>query len=1074
MKEFIKRYLSYAVAIIGLALFAYYGWKTIQLGSNPPEEPPSISQGIGDQSIETAKSAYETQRVQWNNQFARQGFFGLVGVFLFLLATVPKKLQWIPKVLFSSGLVALIIHHLLADGKIASIAREGFEISIFWIFMAFVVKGTGMGCTIWRWKILLDGQGFRIPLRHLIESFLIGRFIGSFAPGTSGLDGYRAYDISRYTGKVARSISVIFVEKLIGFFVLGTLALISVPVGRSLFQSREVNTTALIVMGLLFSGMMLASMLVLFKPQLIRWVVGKFIPKASPLSKPFNKAIRAVSAYEKRKLYLIKATLVGFGVHLGTIGMYFCTSRAIGLSPDSSHLFVTGALMICATVLPLSIAGIGMREGVFVFFMGPIAAIYAFGGYLVGELISLLGGPVWLARRADYYEVIKTQREAINRDVDDDDALEEMESDQAAASSEPSGPLPSVKRYAALGLAAGLVAGLAVAIVDAIRLFTLAGSVNDYSLLGYAALVYGPLLAVIGGTSAISLALLNRLVMKPAAPDGKVSTFLGGALFFVFVLAIGFFYLYRDVFEEKAGLFSPQLLGYLAALAGTALVLVLATVKLLRVLFNRFESLAQARVAVGLYVVITGILIAAWAFAPSPKGSSRPVAAQEGDSNRPNVLLVMVDTLRADHVGVYGRDPTLTPHTDALAQDGVVYQNTFAQASWTRPSVATILTGRYPSSHTAVFKGSVLPDELTTVAEVFRDSGYETLGVATNYNLTPFFNFDQGFHDYEYLSPNLPLFATDTQAKLIAVEILKKILAKLRKGKTETPADYYAEGEIVTEKALAKLDGRSPKHPFFMFVTYMDPHDPYFRHPFDGHGISHRANPKPEISLADEMRDLYQGEVAYWDQCFGALIGGLKERGLYENTLIVVVSDHGEEFGEHGGFWHGTTLYDEQLKVVFIAKYPADMGIGGGVKINDWMRLLDVAPLILETTGQKIPKEMQGSPAPASAFTPIFAEEDHQGNILKSIRYNHEGEERKLIEANPNNPRGLPDFELFKTAEDTQEKNNIWNPDEDRAKSSLKMLRQYEQTAQKGAATAVTGALSGEATKQLKNLGYIE
>ena len=88
-----------------------------------------------------------------------------------------------------TGLVAVIIHHLLADGKILSIVEQGIRISAIWIALAFVVKASGMGCTVWRWKVLLEGQGFKIPLAHLVRSFLIGRFIGSFSPGTSGLDG---------------------------------------------------------------------------------------------------------------------------------------------------------------------------------------------------------------------------------------------------------------------------------------------------------------------------------------------------------------------------------------------------------------------------------------------------------------------------------------------------------------------------------------------------------------------------------------------------------------------------------------------------------------------------------------------------------------------------------------------------------------------------------------------------------------------------------------------------------------------------------------------------------------------
>ncbi|MCP4679823.1 MAG: sulfatase-like hydrolase/transferase [Deltaproteobacteria bacterium] len=1065
MKDFIKRYMRIGIVLIGVVMLALYGRQAIQLGLDRPVAP-EITTDMGEAAAAEATHKFETERTRWNNQFARKGFFALIGLFLALLSALPKKRIWIPKVIFSSGLVGLIIHHLLADGKILSITEEGFNVSIVWILLAFVVKGTGMGCTVWRWKVLLNGQGFKIPLRHLIESFLIGRFIGSFAPGTSGLDGYRAYDISRYTGKVARSISVIFVEKLIGFFVLGTLLLVSVPVGQNLFAEHNVNPTAIVMMGLVFSGMMLASMVLLFKPALFRWILDLFIPKSSPVRRPFEKAIRAVTAYEKRKLYMVKATAIGFGVHVCTIGMYFCTSRAIGQLPGADDLFVTGAIMIGATVMPLSIAGIGMREGVFVFFLGPIAAIYAFGGYLVGELISLIGGPVWLARRGNYYEVIKAQRDAINQDVDDDDDDDLVATDDSA----PTGPLPSIKEYALTGLGAGLVAGLGVALADAFKLWTM---MVDFSLPGYAALIYGVFLGVLGGLTGACLAILGRLVQKPAAPPRNIATTIGFALFFVFVFAIGVKFIHRDIFDEKVGLLAGQMLGSLAALGAGLLIFCTGAGFALRKIFaGTRERFIKVRFAAMFYSIITAALVVVWVAAGDGRKERALGPTPENAKSLPNIVLVMNDTHRADYTGAYGGAPDLTPNLDALAKDGVVFSNAFAQSSWTRPSVSTILTGRYPSSHTAIFKTSVLPEELTTLAEVLWQGGYETFGLVTNYNLTPFFKFDQGFVDYRYLSPNLPLGSSDAQSKLFFIEVLKQVSARLR-GNKEVPEDYYVIGEEVTAAALDRLDTRDTSRPFFMFLSYMDVHDPYFRHPFDGYGISHRANPNPDLSMAEEMKELYKGEVKYWDGTFGDLIGGLKKRGLYDDTLIVVTSDHGEEFGEHGGFWHGTTLYDEQLRILFIAKYPVSAGVTGGAKISDWIRLLDVAPFIAEQVGLERPKEWQGAPAPKGK-RPVFAEEDHQGNVLTSIRYFEQGNEFKIIRANEGNPRKLEPLELYRTDTDPKETKNLASEQKKTVEQATELLDQIENLAAQGAAAAVSGNLSKEATNQLKALGYIE
>ncbi|MBN2342492.1 MAG: sulfatase-like hydrolase/transferase [Deltaproteobacteria bacterium] len=1064
-----KQLIRYAIAAVGIVIFVYFGFRAISIYTNPP----TLNDFVKTSVAQEARKLFEQAQNVWNNQFAKKAFFSLVGLFLILVSTLPKKKLWIPKVLFSTGLVALIIHHLLADGKISSILADGIQISVLWILAAFVVKGSGMACTVWRWKVLLDGQGFKIPLKHLVQSFLIGRFIGSFAPGTSGLDGYRAYDISRYTGKVARSLAVIFVEKLIGFFVLGTLLLVAVPLGKSLFSQNHVNATALVMMALAFLGMMGASFVVLFKPGIIRWVTDKFIPKTSPVRKKVDKAVRAVAAYEKRKLHLVKAMAIGFGVHLCTIGMYFCTSRAIFSAPNNVDLFVTSALMIGATVLPLSIAGIGMREGVYVFFLGPIAAIYAFMGYLVGEIISLVGGPVWLVRRSDYYEVMKAQRDAINQDVEDDD--EDDSAEQAAEDvAAPNGPKASFLDYGLTGLGAGLLAGLAVAILDALRLWLIGGI--DVSLPGYASILYGPFVGILGACFGVALAIWDRLIAKPAARRIVLGTFVGVILFSVFALAIGYFYLFRDVFGEKLGLFAPKMMGSILGLVVAVTLLSVGVAFGLRKLFSgKLEKFANHLVSVGLYAVVTIVLVVMWL--AGGHASAGEALQPVKNKKAPNVVLVMNDTHRADYAGPYGNKEGLTPNLDRFAGDSVVY-NGFANASWTRPSVSTILTGRYASSHTAMMKGSMLPEEITTLAEVMLSGGYETIGFATNYNLTPFFKVDQGFHDYKYLPPSLPLGSTDEQSKLIFIEVAKKITAKLA-GKQEHPDDYYVVGEVVTDKALERLDKRDKARPFFMFLSYMDVHDPYFRHPFDGYGISHRANPNPDpndTELVEEMKSLYKGEIKYWDAQFGRLIEGLKQRGVYDDTLILVVSDHGEEFGEHGGFWHGTTLYDEMLHILFIVKYAknSENAAFAGQKTDMWHQLVDVAPLIIQESGLTIPKEMQGLPSRVNEHDTVFAEEDHQGNILTSARYeNKDGNLQKIISANEDNPRGVKPIEVYDVAADAKEQNDL-SGNAELVKQGMGRLKKAHENALKGRATASTGELSGDMKSQLDALGYME
>ncbi len=630
-----------------------------------------------------------------------------------------------------------------------------------------------------------------------------------------------------------------------------------------------------------------------------------------------------------------------------------------------------------------------------------------------------------------------------------------------------------IPSYAATGASAGLLAGLAVGLLDASRLWMISGSV-DWTLPGYGALVYGLFLAVVGAAGGATLAILERLIKKPASPRIRVGTFIGLILFYFPSVAIGFFYVQRDLLGEKEGLFSPSLLGAVGGWA-VGLALLCATLGwILRRALRDRDKATHPLVGAALYAAATAILAALWAAAPAPGANARPVGElTQQDAGRPNIILVMNDTMRADYAGIYGNEQNLTPHLDALAGDGLTYDNAFANSSWTRPSVATILTGRYASSHTAMLKGSVLPDEITTLAEALEKGGYENVARVTNYNLTPFFNFDQGFHDYVYLTPTLPLGATDEQSKLIFIEVYKKVAAKLR-GNKEVPEDYYVIGEVVSKNALERIDRRDEKRPFFMFLAYMDVHDPYFRHPFDGYGISHRANPNPDDSMIEEMKELYAGEVAYWDEQLGALLSGLKQRDLYDETLIVVVSDHGEEFGEHGGFWHGTTLYDEQLHVVFVVKPPTSFGMGGGVHLTDWVGLVDVAPMILDTAGLPIPEEMQGSAKPASARTPIFAEEDHQGNVLSSVRMMKDGAALKIIEANEGNPRGVDPLELYDVGADPGEQRDLTGKAEEKTAQMLEALKKHRAMALEGRAQAHTGELNDAMKKKLDQLGYME
>ncbi len=303
--------------------------------------------------------------------------------------------------------------------------------------------------------------------------------------------------------------------------------------------------------------------------------------------------------------------------------------------------------------------------------------------------------------------------------------------------------------------------------------------------------------------------------------------------------------------------------------------------------------------------------------------------------NRLNVVIIGVDTLRADHLGCYGYHRKTSPNIDQLAADGVLFENCIAPSPWTLPSFATVFTSLYPSQHGARGSHKALGTGFPTLAEILKSQGYLTGAIVNAPYLKRSFKVDRGFDTYD-MPP--------------------------RRGRN-------ASG--TTSHALAWIDSL-PDKPFLLFVHYFDPHLPYAPPaPYDTlfdpgyHGkIGSRFQPKalPRVRLQDirklltytdqdwrHIEALYDGEVAFTDRAIGDLLSGLKERGLLDNTLIVFLSDHGEEFLEHGGFEHGHSLYGELLHVplIFVLKGR----IPRGLRLRQQVRLLDILPTILELSG---------------------------------------------------------------------------------------------------------------------------
>ena len=337
---------------------------------------------------------------------------------------------------------------------------------------------------------------------------------------------------------------------------------------------------------------------------------------------------------------------------------------------------------------------------------------------------------------------------------------------------------------------------------------------------------------------------------------------------------------------------------------------------------------------------------------PRPSFKAYVSAPVEDAAQRPlGVVFLMIDTLRADHVGAYG-DLGLTPNLDALFEDSVVFENATATSSWTRPSVATMMTGLYPSSMNVLRQVDVLTPDHLTYPEILRShGGYATLAVSTNHQSGVAFGFNQGYDDF-IVPTELQVHEEDGSQAFSAETVVR-----------------------VGREWLTDHIGTNGRTPFFMFLHFMDPHSPYMPHPefqtepepkgrFSGCGAALRkmdALPYEELTELDKerIRYLYRGEVRFCDHWIGEFLKGLLAADLYEDTLIIVTSDHGEELWDHGKRDHGRNLYQEVLHVPLAIKLPKSAR--RGTRVSTPVSLIDLAPTLLELCNFRVPGSIQGT-----------------------------------------------------------------------------------------------------------------
>jgi arylsulfatase A-like enzyme len=586
----------------------------------------------------------------------------------------------------------------------------------------------------------------------------------------------------------------------------------------------------------------------------------------------------------------------------------------------------------------------------------------------------------------------------------------------------------------------------------------------DTGVIFFALLAYGGL-AALGG---LGIGLALRVVTRPS---GALAFGLSGAtVLAVLVTIIGRFRVFRDVFNETfdgapVSPFAFQML----SLFGALLVFGLAAFALCA-LARRVPLLASPLAVVGALVLAIVACRAGMAVAPAPVPHARPAAVGPAVKG-PNIILILVDTLRADHLSCYGAKANETPVIDGLAADGTRFAHAYSQASWTRPSVATIFTSLYPSSHRAIHKSDALPDAVVTLAEVMQQSGYSTIGFANNINVAPLFGFQQGFDQYVFLEPEFFFGATESAAQLTIYNQLRLVRERYVSQK-KWVENYYQPADVVTKHGSDWIAARDKGRPFFMFLHFMEPHDPYFVHPYNGEAYARVANPNPDPALADKYRTTYDGAIRFLDGELAKFFQDLRAKGLYDDTMIVLTADHGEEFHEHGGWWHGTTLYDEQLAVPLIVKPPR--GGAAGVVNDAMVSSLDIAPTIIQSAGAAVPPTMVGKPLGLGTGAPAprdhsFAESELEGNSLQAYRSGG----MKVIHANPGNPRGLPEHQLFDVASDPGEQQDLISTRTDVANKLTADMSAVQSHAESIAVESTGTSIDAASEERLRALGYV-
>jgi len=432
----------------------------------------------------------------------------------------------------------------------------------------------------------------------------------------------------------------------------------------------------------------------------------------------------------------------------------------------------------------------------------------------------------------------------------------------------------------------------------------------------------------------------------------------------------------------------------------------------------------------------------------------------------PNVLILVIDALRPDHLGCYGYALHTSPAIDALARRGVLFADATSLSSYTRAAVPSIFASVHPGAHGILNQGKeveVLSDEYKTLAETLKERGYVTAAFVPNPSLHRAFNFDQGFDLYD----------DDFQIGVRG-------------------AQDYETASRINARTLRWLHDNRGK-PFFAYLHYRDVHAPYvppppydrmFDKPGAGRPLSeaeYKTQP-PDVRRPRRYRDLdsyveqYDGEIRYTDDHLARFLETLAKEGFLENTAIFLTADHGESFLEHGSWTHGTGLYEELMRVPLLLVLPGEKH--AGKRIEAPVQTTDLYPTVLDLLDAPIPPELQGKSlfeaieGSADPGRPVFGEalvsRGHRPRNFGTFVAVRTGGWKLIYN------RRSRSGELYNLKEDPGEARNLVDREPERARDLLRLIAAHDrENAKRSHRIRGTEELPEDVVEGLKSLGYV-